>query len=211
MPTINKVKFNAFLTRKKTSMTEIKTNKIDYQGQLLLATPKMTDFRFERAVILICSHNTEGAMGIIVNKPTLELKFDDILEQLKISPQKKPTNQNIYFGGPVEFGRGFVVHSSDYDVPNVSINIQEEYYLTASIEILEDMANGCGPKESILALGYAGWGPGQLENELLCDSWLMCDPDPNLIFSLHSEAKWNSGLKKLGVNPSHLATIGGSA
>ena len=192
-------------------MTEIKTTKKDYQGQLLLATPKMTDFRFERAVILICSHNTEGAMGIIVNKPTLELKFDDILEQLKIIPQKKATNQKIYFGGPVEFGRGFVVHSSDYDVPNVSINIQEEYYLTASIEILEDMANGCGPKESLLALGYAGWGPGQLEKELLFDSWLMCDPDPNLIFSLHSETKWNSGLKKLGINPSHLATIGGSA
>ena len=192
-------------------MTDIKTTKTDYQGQLLLATPKMTDFRFERAVILICSHNTEGAMGIIVNKPTQELKFDDILEQLKIIPQKKVTNHKIYFGGPVEFGRGFVVHSSDYDVPNVSINIQDEYYLTASIEILEDMANGCGPKKSILALGYAGWGPGQLENELLFDSWLMCDPDPNLIFSLHSEIKWNSGLKKLGINPSHLATIGGSA
>ena len=183
----------------------------DYQGQLLLATPKMTDLRFEQAVILICSHSGEGAMGIIVNKPSIELKFDDILAQLKITQKDQAVNQEIYFGGPVEFGRGFVVHTTDYDVPNVSINIQEEYYLTASIEILEDMANGRGPKESILALGYTGWGPGQLENELLCDSWLMCDPDPNLIFSLKSEAKWNSGLNKLGVNPSHLATLGGSA
>ena len=91
------------------------------------------------------------------------------------------------------------------------MNIQEEYCLTASTEILEDMANGSGPKDSILALGYAGWGPGQLENELLCDSWLMCDPDPTLMFSLQSEAKWNSALKKLGVNPSYLATLSGFA
>ena len=192
-------------------MANIKTFDSDYQGQLLLATPKMTDFRFEQAVILICSHSGEGSMGIIVNKPTVDLKFDDILEQLKINSKNHIVNQEIYFGGPVEFGRGFVVHTTDYDVPNVSINIKEEYCLTASIDILEDMANGCGPKDSILALGYAGWGPGQLEKELLCDSWLVCDSDPNLIFSLKSEAKWNSGLKKLGVNPSHLATLSGSA
>jgi putative transcriptional regulator len=192
-------------------MTNMRTLKSDYQGQLLLATPKMADFRFEKAVILICSHSGEGAMGIIINKPTIELRFEDILKQLKISPKNQTVKKEIYFGGPVEFGRGFVVHSPDYDVPNVSVNIQEEYYLTASIEILEDMANGCGPKESILALGYAGWGPGQLENELLSDSWLMCNPDPNLIFSLHSEFKWKSGLNKLGVNPSHLATSSGSA
>ena len=120
-------------------------------------------------------------------------------------------NKEIYFGGPVEYGRGFVVHTPDYDVPNISINIQEKYCLTASIEILEDIANGSGPRDSLLALGYAGWGPGQLESELLSDSWLMCDPDPDLIFSLHSETKWKRGLKKLGVNPSHLATLGGSA
>ena len=197
--------------RKKIRMANIKSLGSEYQGQLLLATPKMTDFRFEKAVVLICSHSGEGAMGIIVNKPAIELKFDHILKQLKINPKTQVFNQEIYFGGPVEFGRGFVVHTTDYDVPNVSINIQEEYYLTACIEIIEDMANGCGPKDSLLALGYAGWGPGQLENELLSDSWLMCDPDPHLIFSLKSEAKWNSGLKKLGVNPSYLATLGGSA
>ena len=192
-------------------MANTKTLYSDYQGQLLLATPKMMDFRFEQAVILICSHSNEGAMGVIINKPTVELKFDDMLKQLKINLKGQTVNQEIYFGGPVDFGRGFVVHSSDYDVPNVSINIQDEYYLTASIEILEDMATGCGPKNSILALGYAGWGPGQLENELLCDSWLICDPDPNLIFSIHPSAKWSGGLKKLGVKPSHLATLSGSA
>ena len=183
----------------------------DYQGQLLLATPKMTDFRFEKAVILICSHSAEGAMGIIVNKPALELKFEDILTQLKINTQTLGNNPKIYFGGPVEYGRGFVVHSSDYDASESSVTIREEYFLTASREILEDIAKGCGPKNSLLALGYAGWGPGQLENEIFSDSWLMCDPDPDLVFTLRPELKWNDALKKLGVNPSHLATFGGTA
>ena len=192
-------------------MTKIKDYYANYQGQLLLATPKMLDFRFEKSVILICSHTGKGAMGIIVNKPTIELTFGDILKQLKINSKNQIINKEIYFGGPVEYGRGFVVHSTDYDVPNVSINIQEEYRVTASIEILEDIANGHGPKDSLLALGYAGWGPGQLESELLLDSWLMCDSDPELIFSLQSETKWKSGLEKIGVNPSKLATLGGSA
>jgi putative transcriptional regulator len=196
---------------KKIRMTKIKDYYSNYQGQLLLATPKMLDFRFEKSVILICSHTGKGTMGIIVNKPNIELKFGDILKQLKINSRNQIINKEIYFGGPVEYGRGFVVHSTDYDVPNVSINIQEEYRVTASIEILEDIANGHGPKDSLLALGYAGWGPGQLESELLLDSWLMCDADPDLIFSLQSETKWKSGLEKIGVNPSKLATLGGSA
>ncbi len=183
----------------------------DYQGQLLLATPKMSDFRFEKSVILICSHSADGAMGIILNKPTLELNFDDILAQLKINAKVGASKQKIYFGGPVEYGRGFVVHSSDYDSPDTSITIKEEYFLTASKEILEDIAHGCGPKNSLLALGYAGWGPGQLESEIFSDSWLICDPDPNLVFDLNPEHKWNDALKKIGVSPSHLSTLGGSA
>ena len=192
-------------------MVELENKSLVYQGQLLLATPKMADFRFEKAVILICSHNEDGAMGIIVNKPTQELKFEDILDQLKIDTKVVSGDHEIYFGGPVEYGRGFVVHSSDYDSSDTSITIREEYFLTASKEILEDIANGRGPKNSLLALGYAGWGPGQLERELLSDSWLMCDPDPNLVFTLKPEFKWNDGLKKLGVSPSHLATFSGSA
>ncbi len=183
----------------------------EYQGQLLLATPKISDFRFEKAVILICSHSVDGAMGIMVNKPTLELKFKDILTQLKIDPKIIRGNPKIFFGGPVEYGRGFVVHSSDYDNRDTSISIKDDYFLTANKEILEDIANGCGPKNSLLALGYAGWGPGQLESEIFSDSWLICDPDPNLIFSSKPELKWNDGLNKLGVNPSHLSTLGGSA
>ena len=192
-------------------MVELEDMMLDYQGQLLLATPKMTDFRFEKAVILICSHSAKGAMGIIVNKPTLELKFEDILTQLQIDTKISGNNQNIYFGGPVEYGRGFIVHSPDYNSSNASITIREEYFLTASKEILEDIANGCGPKNSLLALGYAGWGPGQLEREIFSDSWLICDPDPDLVFTLKPELKWSDGLKKLGVKPSHLATFGGSA
>ncbi len=183
----------------------------DYQGQLLLATPKMADFRFAKTVILICSHSIDGSMGIILNKPTVELNFEDILAQLEINTEVVVGNHKIYFGGPVEYGRGFVVHSPDYNSPNMSITIRDEYFLTASKEILEDIASGRGPKNSLLALGYAGWGPGQLEQELLSDSWLICDPDPDLVFSLQPELKWNDGLRKIGINPSYLATFGGSA
>ena len=192
-------------------MIELEDMVSDYQGQLLLATPKMSDFRFEKSVILICSHTSDGAMGIIVNKPTLELKFEDVLTQLKITSKGIVSNHKIFFGGPVEYGRGFVVHSPDYDCSDASITIREEYFLTANKEILEDIANGCGPKNSLLALGYAGWGPGQLENEIFSDSWLVCESDPNLIFTIRPEFKWNDGLKKLGVEPSQLSTLSGNA
>ena len=192
-------------------MVESENMVSEYQGQLLLATPRMTDFRFEKAVILICSHNANGAMGIIVNKPTLELKFEDVLTQLKINSQNAGSDKKIYFGGPVEYGRGFVVHSPDYDSYDASITICKELFLTASKGIVEDIANGRGPRNSLLALGYAGWGPGQLENEILSDSWLICEPDANLVFTLQPEFTWIDALKKLGVNPSHLATFGGSA
>lgn len=192
-------------------MTKLNDSEVDFQGKLLLATPKMEDFRFEKGVILICSHSATGAMGIMINKPTVDLKFDDILSQLNIDARSPGVNPKIYFGGPVEYGRGFVIHSADYDVPDVSIKIREHYSVTASIEILRDMAEGKGPKDSLLALGYAGWGPGQLEDEIFSDSWLLCDPDNDLIFSLGSEFKWNGALKKIGVSPSHLATFGGSA
>jgi putative transcriptional regulator len=182
-----------------------------YQGKLLLATPKMADFRFERSVILICSHSSNGAMGIIVNKPTLDWKFEDILKQLKINTKLSRPSQDVFFGGPVEYGRGFIVHSDDYEVPEVTVHIKENYRLTANADILCDMANGKGPKSSLLALGYAGWAPGQLEDELLSDSWLMCDPDSNLIFSENSENKWSAALSKMGVSPSHLATFSGQA
>ncbi len=182
-----------------------------YQGKLLLATPGMKDFRFEKAVILVCSHNSEGAMGIIVNKLTKDLNFNDILKQLKIDSKPSIKPHEIFFGGPVEYGRGFVVHSSDYSLPESSIQVETSYNLTANIEIIKDIAEGNGPNNSLLALGYAGWGPGQLEKELLLDSWLICDADNDLIFSSDIEKKWDSAMQKIGVTPSYLVTLGGSA
>ena len=119
-------------------MVEFEDMISDYQGQLLLATPKMSDFRFDKSVILICSHTSDGAMGIIVNKPTLDLKFEDVLNQLKISSKGIGNDHKIFFGGPVEYGRGCVVHSPDYDCSDASITIREEYFLTANKEILKD-------------------------------------------------------------------------
>ena len=199
------------LKKKVRRMTKLNESDIDFQGKLLLATPRIQDLRFEKAVILICSHNSDGAMGIIVNKPTIDLKFKDILGQLNINPKPASSDYRIYFGGPVEYGRGFVIHSPDYKVSDESIKIKENCCLTANIDILRDIAEGRGPKDSMLALGYSGWGPGQLESEVFADSWLLCESDNDLVFSLRPETKWKGALKKIGVTPSHLVTLTGSA
>ena len=176
-----------------------------YQGKLLLATPKMADFRFERSVILICSHNSNGAMGIIVNKPTLDWKFEDILKQLKINTKLLRPSQDVFFGGPVEYGRGFIVHSDDYEVPEVTVHIKENYRLTANADILCDMANGKGPKSSLLALGYAGWAPGQLEDEIIHNSWVTLSVDTNFLFDEEVSRKWKEAYKIIGIDPNNLS------
>ena len=183
-----------------------------YQGKLLLATPNMMDFRFEKAVIFICSHSSDGAMGVMINKPAVDLTFNDILKQLNITAQiRKNSAPDIYFGGPVDYGRGFVLHSADESQANLDNNTFPKYKLTATTDILRDIAEGNGPKDSLFALGYAGWGPGQLESEITLDSWLLCDADNELLFSIEANQKWSNALSKIGVIPSQLATFSGSA
>jgi putative transcriptional regulator len=179
-------------------------------GQLLVAMPQMRDSRFERSVIYMCAHSAEGAMGLVLNKLFDQISFPDLLDQLNIKTGPRTKQILVHFGGPVESGRGFVLHSDDY-VRDGTLTITDGFALTATIDILRAIADGEGPRSSLLALGYAGWGPGQLETEIQQNGWLTVPADPLLVFDGDLEAKWTRALAKLGVQPSALSGEAGHA
>jgi putative transcriptional regulator len=162
-------------------------------------------------VIFMCAHSAEGAMGLIVNKPAPELSFADLLAQLKIEATADLSGRRVHFGGPVEHGRGFVLHSGEYLVEGSSLRVCPEFAMTATIDILQDMARGAGPKRAILALGYAGWGPGQLEGEIQANGWLTAPADPDLVFGTRDQGKWEAALRSLSIDPRLLSAEGGRA
>jgi len=187
-------------------------------GQMLIAMPAMNDERFSRAVIYVCAHSTEGAMGIIVNHPAANIKFPDLLVQLEVIPAAEriqlPTRAEdvkVLKGGPVETGRGFVLHSADFFIENSTLPIDEGICLTATLDILKAIARGNGPASAILALGYAGWAPGQLEQEIQQNGWLHCAADPELIFGTDTETKYEKALRKIGIDPAMLSSEAGHA
>jgi putative transcriptional regulator len=187
-------------------------------GQLLVAMPTMQDERFARAVIYICAHSSEGAMGIVINQPAQNIRFPDLLVQLDIIPSSgliELPNQadavRVLKGGPVETGRGFVLHTADFYIENSTLPIEEGICLTATLDILKAIARGKGPASAVLALGYAGWAPGQLENEIQANGWLNCDADSELLFGPNTEDKYNQAMRKIGVDPGKLASIAGHA
>ncbi len=180
-------------------------------GHLLIAMPSMGDLRFARAVIFLCAHSAEGAMGLIVNKPAPELRFADLLRQLKIPIGPELGEARVHFGGPVEHGRGFVLHSADYAVAQASLKVNASFAMTATIDILQDIARGAGPARAILALGYSGWGPGQLEGEIQANGWLTAPADPDLVFGARDAEKWEGALRKLSIDPRLLSAEGGRA
>jgi putative transcriptional regulator len=187
-------------------------------GQILIAMPVMDDPRFERSVIYLCAHSSEGAMGIIVNRPAGSIDFPGLLVQLDIIKKddqiKLPENaesMKVLKGGPVETGRGFVLHSSDFFIEDATLRIDDGICLTATVDILKAIARGAGPKHAILALGYAGWAAGQLENEIQHNGWLHCAADPDLIFGGDVEEKYLRALAKIGINPGMLSTDAGHA
>ena len=179
-------------------------------GKVLLASPNMLDPRFFEAVIFLCSHSDEGAMGIMINKPAMNFNFTQLIKRLGVPETDTAEEKEIYVGGPVEIERGFVIHSNDYKIPDLTVNIGQCSF-TVSVDILKDIFIGRGPKNSIVALGYAGWGPGQLEKEIMDDGWLVSEPDESLIFMKNYENKWNLGIEKLGINLSRLSTCSGNA
>jgi putative transcriptional regulator len=179
-------------------------------GNLLVAMPQMNDPRFERAVIYVCAHNAEGAMGLVVNKLFEQLTFPDLLEQLNIKTGPRLQQIRVHFGGPVESGRGFVLHSDDY-VREGTMVVNTGFALTATVDILKAIADGDGPHSSILALGYSGWGPGQLETEIAANGWLHVPADRDLVFGDDLDHKWQKALSKIGISPTTLSTEAGHA
>ena len=179
-------------------------------GQILVAMPNMQDPRFARTVICLCAHSPEGAMGIIVNKPLDGMSFDDLLKQLELAPVPPQRRIRLCQGGPVENARGFVLHTNDW-TSDESLQVADDLALTASVDILKAIAGGGGPRSGVLALGYAGWGPGQLEDEIQANSWLSVNPDEGLIFGEADEQKWRQAMAKLKVDPVLLSGAAGHA
>jgi putative transcriptional regulator len=158
------------------------TDQIDLTGKLLIAMPGMGDPRFAHAVIYMCAHSEDGAMGLMINKPTDDLSLRDLLEQLSIKATPDTRDIRVHFGGPVEHGRGFVLHDYGYHSSISTLDVNDDFAMTATLDILEDLADGRGPGKALMALGYAGWGPGQVEAEIAENGWLICEADHGLVF-----------------------------
>lgn len=187
-------------------------------GQMLIAMPSMRDERFARSLIYVCAHSSEGAMGIVVNHAAQNINFPDLLVQLEVIPAtdliqlpQRAETVKVLKGGPVETGRGFVLHTSDFFIENSTLPIDDGICLTATLDILKAIARGDGPTNAVLALGYAGWAPGQLENEIQENGWLHCTADPELIFGADIEAKYDKALRKIGIDLGMLSSEAGHA
>ena len=183
----------------------------DLRGKLLIAMPDMGDPRFAGSVIYICSHANDGSMGLIVNRPRPEIAFDKLLTQMKIARGPGCRDIRVHTGGPVERGRGFVLHSLDFTSDDSTMAVTEDVGLTATQDVLEALAQGGGPDRSLLALGYTGWGPGQLEAELADNGWLTGPAQSDILFGDDNAGKWAAALALLGISPSALSLTGGRA
>jgi putative transcriptional regulator len=187
-------------------------------GQMLIAMPAMLDERFSRSLIYVCAHSSEGAMGIVVNHPAPNINFSDLLVKLDVIPAadviqlpSRAEEVKVMRGGPVETERGFVLHSADFFIENSTLPIDDGICLTATIDILKAIARGDGPASAILALGYAGWAPGQLESEIQGNGWLHCAADADLIFSADIGGKYEKALRKIGIDLGMLSSEAGHA
>jgi putative transcriptional regulator len=177
-------------------------------GQLLVAMPGLADPRFAKTVIYMCAHNAEGAMGLVLNKTIESLTFPDLLSQLDIESASGGIPIRVHFGGPVESGRGFVLHSADY-VQDATMVVDNRVALTATIDILKAIAQGAGPRQRLLALGYSGWGAGQLDAEIKANGWLSVPADEELVFGVDLDGKWLKAMNKIGIDPRMLADTAG--
>jgi putative transcriptional regulator len=180
-------------------------------GKLLIAMPGIDDPRFERAVLYLCAHNEEHAMALAVNRPVEGLTVPDLLTRLGVASDIHLPQDLVLLGGPVERERGFVLHTDDYICENSSVQIDQGVALTATREVLQALASDHRPRRSLLALGYAGWGPGQLEREVKDNIWLVCEPDEALIFGSDHEHKWSRALERIGISAAWLSGTAGSA
>lgn len=192
-------------------VTDAFETELNLTGRMLIAMPGMGDPRFAHSVVFLCAHSEEGAMGLIVNKAVDRMRVSDLLRQLSIRMERPENDGNVYFGGPVEGGRGFVLHSPDYRSDLSTLQVSQDFFMTATLDVLEQLAQGRGPERSLLALGYSGWGPGQLEGEIAGNGWLICDATPELVFDLANGEKWPEALGSIGVEPMSLSATAGHA
>ncbi|MDG2097463.1 MAG: YqgE/AlgH family protein [Paracoccaceae bacterium] len=180
-------------------------------GKFLIAMPNMGDSRFTHAVIYICSHHEEGTMGLIINKTAINFNLSDLIKQLTLPTEIKPKTFPINIGGPVEPYRGFILHTLDYVNEENTVKVDQILGMTSTLDILEDIASSKGPETFLVALGYSGWGAGQLELEIKNNGWLVSDSNIEIIFNNNNSKKWGEALKLLGVDPILLSTNGGNA
>jgi putative transcriptional regulator len=187
-------------------------------GQFLVAMPGLADERFARSIIYMCAHSADGAMGIVLNQPAARVAFPDLLVQLDVVEAEGRDNlptlardMKVRHGGPVETGRGFVLHSSDYYLQNATLPIDDDVSLTTTLEVLKAIAEGRGPKRALLALGYAGWAPGQLESEIQYNGWLNCPADADILFGDDLDGMYARVMRKLGIDPGMLSAQAGHA
>ncbi len=181
-----------------------------FRNQLLIAMPTMTEGFFHKSVVYVCAHSNAGAMGIVINQKLPDVQFAELLSQLKMPKPHIVAEPVVHFGGPVETGRGFVLHSTDF-MREDTVRINDHICITGTIDILSAIAEGKGPVKSIFALGYSGWGPGQLEAEMSANSWLTVPADDDLIFNIDITQKWERSLKRLGIEPAMLSCEVGRA
>ncbi|WP_417685438.1 YqgE/AlgH family protein [Roseibium sp.] len=188
------------------------------EGQFLIAMPNMEDNRFDHSVIYVCSHTEQGAMGLVLNQVARHLSLEDLLYQLNILTDDNAIllpprlrEMNVHKGGPVEVERGFVLHTNDYVLDRSTLEIDNGICLTATLEILKAMAEGRGPEHAMLALGYSGWAPGQLESEILANGWLTGPASRELVFDPACESKWHRALQSIGIDPAMLFGEAGHA
>jgi putative transcriptional regulator len=179
-------------------------------GKLLIAMPYLPDPRFNQSVIYVCGHDETGAMGLVVNKPLYTVTFKELIEQMNLPAHNDMPDFPIHYGGPVEIGRGFVLHTIDY-LTETSVIINGEFALTATLEVLRAMSSGRGPKNTILALGYVGWDEQQLEKEIQENGWIVIEPTPELVFSDDFDDMWRSAMLSIGVDPNNITLDAGHA
>lgn len=192
---------------------------LNLEGKLLVAMPAMGDPRFAHSVVLMCVHSQKGGMGLIINKPSTDIRMSDVLDQLDIAaPDDAPSGaqdaareMTVHYGGPVEMGRGFVLHSDDYRSSLQTLAVPGGFGMTATMDILEEIALARGPDQALMMLGYAGWGPGQLEQEIAQNGWLTADASPQIVFQVPAAQKWSAALESLGVDPLTLSATAGRA
>ena len=188
-------------------------------GQLLIAMPSMSDPNFARSVIYLCAHSEEGAMGLVINQHARDITFLGLMEQLDVvkeddtntETRQQFSDRAVLVGGPVEPNRGFVLHTTDYSGDDTTLEVRDEIGLTATLDVLRAMVTGDGPKRSLLALGYAGWSPGQLEDEIQANGWLHCEADKALVFDAPVDEKYERALASLGIDPGQLSSVAGHA